>query len=223
MSINLAQGTIANMDLRHEIANVARFVTGAPKAERSTSVAALRGNFDVTNGLARTENLTASIEGGTLGATGTINLVDQTLNLRLTTVLSSEYSQRVGRSRVGGFMTTALANQQGELVGAAARHRHHGAAAVCAGRTTRRGNEGAKSPAQPEEPGKPDERHPRRDWRPGRTGEARGEGTRRSAGRCDAERGKTPPKPGSDSRRHSRKPTKPQPQDPGKQVERRVA
>ena len=70
----------------------------------------------MTNGLARTENLTASIEGGTLGATGTINLVDQSLNLRLTTVLSSDYSQRVGGSRVGGFMTTTLANQQGELV-----------------------------------------------------------------------------------------------------------
>ena len=116
MSINLSQGTIANMDLRHEIANVARFVTGAPKAERSTSVAALRGNFDVTNGLARTENLTAMIDGGTLGATGTVNLVDQSLNLRLTTVLSNEFSQRVGGSKVGGFMTTALANQQGELV-----------------------------------------------------------------------------------------------------------
>ena len=45
MSLNLAQGSIANMDLRNEIANVARFVTGAPKTERSTSVAGLRGKL----------------------------------------------------------------------------------------------------------------------------------------------------------------------------------
>jgi hypothetical protein len=36
--------------------------------------------------------------------------------MKVTAVLSSEYTQRVGGSRVGGFMNTALANQQGELV-----------------------------------------------------------------------------------------------------------
>jgi uncharacterized protein involved in outer membrane biogenesis len=116
MSLNLADGTIANMDLRSEIASVAKFITGQPRAERSTRIAALRGDFKVTNGLARTENLTASIEGGTLGAAGTVNLVDQSLDLRLTAVLSREYSQKAGGSGIGGFMTTALSNQQGELV-----------------------------------------------------------------------------------------------------------
>jgi AsmA protein len=116
MGINLSEGSIANMDLTSEIANVAKFVTGQPRNARSTRVAALRGDFNVQNGLARTENLTAAIEGGTLGATGTVNLVDQSLNLRLNAVLSSDYSQKVGGSRVGGFMNTALANQQGELV-----------------------------------------------------------------------------------------------------------
>ena len=185
MSLNLAQGSIANMDLRNEIANVARFVTGAPKAERSTSVAALRGNFEVTNGLARTENLTASIEGGTLGATGTINLVDQTLNLRLTTVLSSDYSQRVGGSRVGGFMTTTLANQQGELMvpllvtGTMAKPRFAPDVQRIAEMKVRSLLPSLGSP------GSLTSRHPRRDWRSGRTGEAVREGTRRSAGRRD--------------------------------------
>jgi hypothetical protein len=116
LAINLANGSIANMDLQSEIANVARFVTGQPKAERSTRVAALRGTFNVVNGLARTDNLTASIEGGTLGAIGTVNLADQSLDMKVTAVLSSDYSKRVGGSSVGGFMNTALANQQGELV-----------------------------------------------------------------------------------------------------------
>lgn len=116
MGLNLSEGSIANMDLRSEIANVAKFVTGQPRAERSTRIAALRGDFNVTNGLARTENLTATIDGGTMGATGTVNLVDQSLNMRLTAVLSKEYSQKAGGSGIGGFMTTALSNQQGELV-----------------------------------------------------------------------------------------------------------
>jgi uncharacterized protein involved in outer membrane biogenesis len=116
LSLNLADGRIANMDLSSEIANVARFVTGQPKAERATSIAGLRGNFNVVNGLARTDNLTAAIEGGTLGAIGSVNLADQSLDMKVTAVLSSEYTQRVGGSRVGGFMNTALANQQGELV-----------------------------------------------------------------------------------------------------------
>jgi AsmA protein len=115
-SMNLAEGRIANLDLMREIGNVARFVTGAPGAERSTRVAGLSGNFAVTDGLARTDDLTASIEGGTVGATGTVNLVDQSLNLRLTAVLSRAFTERVGGTRVGGFMATALANEQGELV-----------------------------------------------------------------------------------------------------------
>jgi uncharacterized protein involved in outer membrane biogenesis len=116
MRLDLAQGSIANIDLPTEIANVARFATGKPKAERATSVAALRGTFNVVNGLARTEDLTAAIDGGTLGATGTVNLADQSLDMKLTAVLSSDYTQRVGGAKVGGIMNTALANQQGELV-----------------------------------------------------------------------------------------------------------
>jgi uncharacterized protein involved in outer membrane biogenesis len=116
LSLNLPDGRIANMDLLHEISNVGRFLTGRAVAERSTSVAALTGTFTVTNGLARTEDLKATIDGGTLGASGSINLVDQRVDLRLTAVLSKEFSQRAGGTRVGGFLTTALANQQGELV-----------------------------------------------------------------------------------------------------------
>ncbi|HEX6907834.1 MAG TPA: hypothetical protein VF154_14555, partial [Terriglobales bacterium] len=56
------------------------------------------------------------IEGGSLGATGAVNLVNNALNLHLTAVLSKWFSNKVGGTNVGGFMNTALANQQGELV-----------------------------------------------------------------------------------------------------------
>jgi hypothetical protein len=104
------------MNLTQEIGNIAKFVTGQAAGERTTQVAAMSGNFDVTSGVATTDDLTASIEGGNVGVRGTVNLVDQQLNLRVTAVLSRDYSQRVGGNSIGGFLTTALANQQGELV-----------------------------------------------------------------------------------------------------------
>src|SRR4029077_15354802 len=60
--------------------------------------------------------LKAVIDGGTLGAAGLINLADQSLNLHVTAVLNKALSQQVGGTQVGGFMNTALANNQGELV-----------------------------------------------------------------------------------------------------------
>jgi uncharacterized protein involved in outer membrane biogenesis len=116
MSFDLADGRIANMNLTQEIGNIAKFVTGQPAGERTTQVAAMNGTFTVTDGVARTDDLTASIEGGNVGMRGTVNLVDQQLNLQMTAVLSRDYSQRVGGNSIGGILTTALANQQGELV-----------------------------------------------------------------------------------------------------------
>jgi AsmA protein len=116
LSLNLAEGRIANMSIGQEIANIARFALGRAPTERSTQVANLAGTFDVKSGVARTDDLKASIEGGTLGAAGIVNLVNQTLDLRLTAVLTSEFTQRVAGTRAAGFMTTTLANQQGELV-----------------------------------------------------------------------------------------------------------
>jgi hypothetical protein len=115
-SLNLADGRIANLNLTQEIARIASFATGKSAGDRATRVAGLTGTFNVVNGLATTNDLAASIEGGTLGATGTVNLADQSLNMRLTAVLARDYSERVGGTNVGGYLTTVLANQNGELV-----------------------------------------------------------------------------------------------------------
>jgi hypothetical protein len=45
-----------------------------------------------------------------------VNLVNQTLDMAVTAVLNKEYSQSVGGTNVGGYLTTALANKNGELV-----------------------------------------------------------------------------------------------------------
>jgi hypothetical protein len=117
MAINLTNGKLMNINLLHELASVGKFLGGNfDAAQNFTDLVQLTGNFDVKNGVAQTNNLNAVIDGGTLAAAGLVNLADQTLNLRVTTVLNKALSQQVGGTQVGGYMNTALANNQGELV-----------------------------------------------------------------------------------------------------------
>jgi AsmA protein len=117
MAINLTNGKLMNINLLHELASVGKFLGGNFDAVQNfTNLVQLTGNFDVKNGVAQTNNLNAVIDGGTLAAAGLVNLADQTLNLRVTTVLNKALSQQVGGTQVGGYMNTALANNQGELV-----------------------------------------------------------------------------------------------------------
>jgi uncharacterized protein involved in outer membrane biogenesis len=117
MAINLTNGKLMNINLLHELASVGKFVgANFDAAKNFTDLVQLTGNFDVKNGLAQTNNLNAVIDGGTLAAAGLVNLADQSLNLHVTTVLNKALSQQVGGTQVGGYMNTALANNQGELV-----------------------------------------------------------------------------------------------------------
>lgn len=118
LALNLRNGKIANMDIWYEIANAGRFLTTGKKFSEQpfTNLVGLTGDFDVRNGVAQTSNLKAVIDGATVTGAGTANLADQTLNMRLVATLSKERSQEVGGTSVGGYMMTALANQNGELV-----------------------------------------------------------------------------------------------------------
>lgn len=119
LGINLTNGKLMNVDLLHELASVGKFLgsSAVPAASRGfTNVAQLSGNFNVRNGVAQTNNLKAVIDGGTMAAAGLVNLADQSMNLHVTAVLNKALSQQVGGTHIGGFMNTALANNQGELV-----------------------------------------------------------------------------------------------------------
>jgi hypothetical protein len=117
LNINLTNGKLMNVDLLHELAAVGKFVgSNFASSKGFTNVAQLTGDFDVKNGVAQTNNLKAVIDGGTLAAAGLVNLADQSLNLHMTAILDKAMSQQVGGTQVGGFMNTALANNQGELV-----------------------------------------------------------------------------------------------------------
>jgi hypothetical protein len=86
------------------------------KDQGFTNVQKMTGTILVKNGIAQTNNLQAALDIGNVGATGTANLASQMLNMQLNAVLSKAFTQEVGGTGVGGYMSTALANNQGELV-----------------------------------------------------------------------------------------------------------
>ena len=116
VNLDLREGKINNMDLMYEIASAGKFLAVGRKMKPFTDLVQLTGDLDINDGVVRTDNLKAVISDGRMAASGTANLVDQSLNLRVTAVLSKEFSEEAGGTNVGGYLTTALANKNGELV-----------------------------------------------------------------------------------------------------------
>jgi hypothetical protein len=116
LSLNLKDGKLTKMDLLYELASIGKFLNSGQKMRSFTNIIGMTGDFDVNNGVARTENLKATLDVGTMAASGSVNLADQTLNLHTTAVLTKAFSDEVGGTGVGGYLTTALSNSKGELV-----------------------------------------------------------------------------------------------------------
>jgi AsmA protein len=114
-SLNVADARIANIDLWNAVESIGRFVPRArPASSRQT--ASVSGTFRVDAGVARTDDLTATLEGAILGAAGAIDLSDHRLDFRVAAVLSADNSRRVATTGLGGLMATVLGNDRGELV-----------------------------------------------------------------------------------------------------------
>ena len=119
MNLNFANLKYSGADIGHELGAIAGFLGKGNTSTASqgfTNILKMTGNILVKNGIASTNNLQALLDMGNVGINGTANLVDQSLNLHASAVLSQQFTQKVGGNSVGGFMQTALANTQGELV-----------------------------------------------------------------------------------------------------------
>jgi AsmA protein len=118
MKLDFNNVKYSGANVNHELASIAGFLGSsvAQSGSGGTNISTMTGNIQVKNGIAQTNDLQAKLDLGNVGAIGTANLVDNTLNLHVTAVLSQATSQKVGGNSVGGFMQTALANSQGELV-----------------------------------------------------------------------------------------------------------
>jgi hypothetical protein len=119
VDLNFNNVKYSGANISRELSTIAGFLNpnaGSQSTAGVTNISKMTGNILVKSGIAQTNNLNAALDIGNVGAVGTANLVDQTLNLRVTAVLSQAASQKAGGNSVGGFMQTALANNQGELV-----------------------------------------------------------------------------------------------------------
>jgi uncharacterized protein involved in outer membrane biogenesis len=117
LNLNFNNLKYSGADINHELASIAGFLNRSNGASQGfTNILRMTGNVLVKNGIAQTNNLQALLDLGNLGVAGTANLVNQELNLHATAVLSKDFTQKIGGNSVGGFMQTALANNQGELV-----------------------------------------------------------------------------------------------------------
>src|SRR5581483_8365613 len=116
MNLNFQNVRVAGVDVDHELAQIAGFLKAGQKDQGFTNIVKMTGDIVVTNGVAQTNNLQALLDIGNISAQGTANLVTQALNLDVSAVLAKATSQQVGGTSIGGYMNTALANNQGELV-----------------------------------------------------------------------------------------------------------
>jgi hypothetical protein len=114
MTMNLANGKIMKLDLPGELSKIGKFGGVSPKGY--TAVSQMSGTFNIHQGVAQTNDLKAALDIGTMAANGTANLMNQGLNMHVTAVLNKGFSQSVGGTGVGGYLNTALANKNGELV-----------------------------------------------------------------------------------------------------------
>jgi hypothetical protein len=116
LGLNLTKGHLAGVNIMNELASIGKFIGYSVNSQNLTTIVKLSGDLGIVNGVASTRNLELQMEGGSLAANGSMNLADQTLNLKTTAVIDSATSQKAGGNRIGGFMQTALANNKGELV-----------------------------------------------------------------------------------------------------------
>jgi uncharacterized protein involved in outer membrane biogenesis len=112
-SFTLSNGKLTKIDLVSELGKIGKFGT---TGKGYTTVSSMSGTFDVHSGVANTDDLKAALDVGTMAATGSMNLVNEALAMHLTAVLNKSFSQSVGGAGVGGYLTTALGNKNGELV-----------------------------------------------------------------------------------------------------------
>jgi hypothetical protein len=119
LNVNFANVKYSGADIGRELSTIAGFLnasTSSQSASGSTNILKMTGNIAVKSGIAQTNDLQAQLDIGNIGLAGTASLVTEALNIHATAVISQAESQKVGGQSVGGFMKTALANNQGELV-----------------------------------------------------------------------------------------------------------
>lgn len=116
LQMRLADGKLSGVSVMNEMARIASLMGYRRHSEVVTNILKLSGGMKLENGIANLENLLMEFDGGTLGGSGTLNLLDQSLSMKVTTVLAKAISDQFKGNQIGGLLTSALQNSKGEIV-----------------------------------------------------------------------------------------------------------
>jgi AsmA protein len=116
LHLQLAQGKLLPLNMIGELNSLVRFLKPVPAGASNTPFLGMKGTFQINNGVAETQDLRLDLDRASALITGSLNLSSQSLDLRMLTTLNKQFSEEVGGSRIGGFLTAALASPQGELL-----------------------------------------------------------------------------------------------------------
>ena len=104
------------MNLLGELNGIAKFIGGPKLDEKFTSFLSMQGELALDKGIAQTGGLKFDLADATATFAGGVNFVDQTLNMKLMSILKAKLAEAVGGTRIGGYLTSAVRNANGELM-----------------------------------------------------------------------------------------------------------
>ena len=116
LNLRLAEGRLMGVNLMNEVGKVGKFLGITGDATNFTKITLLNAALAIQNGIANATELKLDTDGASVSGAGTINLMDQALDLRMTASLSKDMSDRAGGNRIGGLMITALSGTNGALM-----------------------------------------------------------------------------------------------------------
>jgi hypothetical protein len=115
VELQMANGRMNGVQMLNEMAAVGKLLGFMNKRETFTEIVDFRSTFAIVNGVATTKDLALNFGAGQLTGEGTFGLADQTLNLRLSTLLGREVTARIAPGRLGGILGSILAGPQGQI------------------------------------------------------------------------------------------------------------
>jgi uncharacterized protein involved in outer membrane biogenesis len=116
IQFQLTQGKLLPLNLLKEMSALGKFMKTVGASNDNTPFLGLKGQFKINNGAAETQDLRLELDRAAALITGSLNFVDQTLNLRMLTTLNKQFSDEVGGTKIGGFLSAAMASPKGELL-----------------------------------------------------------------------------------------------------------
>jgi uncharacterized protein involved in outer membrane biogenesis len=116
IDLKLASGRLIPFNLLGEMQALGKFLKPLQSSAAGTPFLGIQGKLALNNGAARTDNLRVELDRAAAVVSGVFGLADQSLDLRVLTTLDKHLSEEVGGTRIGGFLSAAMAGPEGELL-----------------------------------------------------------------------------------------------------------